>query len=1093
MKRFLSLICVFLLIIAVVSCGGDKKVKPAYEEQVTKEVSSEEGGKVESKDGKTSIEIPGGALDSNTTITMRIYDAKGYVGTEGQKVVSKVVEFEPSGLVFKKPVIITMAATEEVKEKVFSAAVYRESTGEWSYSDEGAYALLSDTKDAAGDPIMTNAAGDPIMLNAAGDPIMMSAAGDPIMMAAAGDPIMLASAGDPIMSNAAGDPIMNAAAGDPIMMTTGHFTAYTFIVLDSAKSVEEPDDTDDTDDSDTEEPVDDGDSEPAETDEDDDVIPDEDDDIIPDEDDDIIPDEDETPAVDEDVVPEPPEPPVYSKVLCTGQVRCSDGESIIDCPKPGEDFYGQDAQFVAGKTCVVHKYSKGSEPVEPVVEEDPEGSGTGLRNILNGDSNNKNIRKGAFRDGETGETYEFVLDENTGLKWVFFDENGRHAAAESKCAALTYGGHEWRLPTVKEFLSIADHDRFASAVDESYFGRFGYWGFWASEPALAADDSQTDPHWAYNADWGTLDWAGIGQYGSAVYNIACVSGEEYGKRKPEEDYEIRNIGGQEVVFDPSSNLLWQKGSEQVEDWKSALAYCHDLEYAGYTDWRLPNKNELITIVDYSKVNPASSFPGITSDTLISSTFAVAYGGAENAIAVQMESGRVTEYYEEISVRCVRSSSHPLPDGRTIPYCDESRIAPCEDAATGYVWSSADLESNYLNYGSSVSWLDKAIQCRSLRDGGISKWRIPTIDEVRTLLSSSENLKTGGECHVTNECFDYASEACFNEECSPKAGGEMIRSSLFDYSAYITGTLTSLEDTDYAWFVNLRNGSIERKAIGDYYTHESRCIKDDSLPDPVEFPYEDSDSGLVWFEGPRSKMYWYEASAYCHDLEVEGGSNNWRVPTMEEVMTLVRNCPAGNCMLDTAGKYSVFGDLRTLWTSTVLTEESASYLTALNFITASQLSLTDEYEEENVYCVRSISDPETESELDFPFEIGDLIWSKVSDEEYYSASAAAQYCESLNTERYGGYGEDEIYRWELPSNAQLAALIKKSVCSNKNDLLSGSSGRCNQYTFEGYSVFDDMIQLASSNGYVDFARGYVSYTNYPSGFARCIVVLPDSGS
>ena len=55
------------------------------------------------------------------------------------------------------------------------------------------------------------------------------------MNAAAGDPIMLASAGDPIMTNAAGDPIMNAAAGDPIMMTTGHFSDYTFIVVDEVE------------------------------------------------------------------------------------------------------------------------------------------------------------------------------------------------------------------------------------------------------------------------------------------------------------------------------------------------------------------------------------------------------------------------------------------------------------------------------------------------------------------------------------------------------------------------------------------------------------------------------------------------------------------------------------------------------------------------------------------------------------------------------------------------------------------------------------------------------------------------------------------
>ena len=230
MKHFLSLICVLALLGALVACGSKKEEKPEYEEQVTKEVPAEEGGKVESSDGNTSIEIPGGALDEDTKITMRIYDAQGYVGTEGQHVLSKVVEFEPSGLIFKKPVVITMINNENTEGKVITAAVYRESKGEWSYNEHGAYAVLAG-RDAAGDPIMQSAAGDPIMLSAAGDPIMQSAAGDPIMMAAAGDPIMLASAGDPIMSNAAGDPIMNAAAGDPIMMTTGHFTAYTFITF----------------------------------------------------------------------------------------------------------------------------------------------------------------------------------------------------------------------------------------------------------------------------------------------------------------------------------------------------------------------------------------------------------------------------------------------------------------------------------------------------------------------------------------------------------------------------------------------------------------------------------------------------------------------------------------------------------------------------------------------------------------------------------------------------------------------------------------------------------------------------------------------
>ncbi|MBO7125987.1 DUF4215 domain-containing protein [bacterium] len=248
MKRIFTLVLVVFLVVLVASCGDEKK-KDVVKEKVTQEVSSEEGATVKTSDESVAVDIPSGALEGNTTITMTVYESSHHATAEGEQVMSQVVEFEPSGTIFKKPIIITMKSTENIKNKVVTAAVYNEAKGEWSYNEHGAYAVLTG-QDAAGDPIMQSAAGDPIMLNAAGDPIMMSAAGDPIMMAAAGDPIMLASAGDPIMTNAAGDPIMNAAAGDPIMMTTGHFTAYTFIALGPKEPVEVPDDADDKDDED---------------------------------------------------------------------------------------------------------------------------------------------------------------------------------------------------------------------------------------------------------------------------------------------------------------------------------------------------------------------------------------------------------------------------------------------------------------------------------------------------------------------------------------------------------------------------------------------------------------------------------------------------------------------------------------------------------------------------------------------------------------------------------------------------------------------------------------------------------------------------
>ncbi len=224
MKKLWVTLLVSALFLAV-SCGGESK---KIVEEKSQTVKAEEGGEIEVAGGEAKIKIPAGALDKDTEISVKLYKTDGF--NNKKALASNVVEFGPSGTKFKKPVIITINAEKAVKGKTVAAAVMK-SDGTWSYSEKGAYALFGGF-DEAGDPIMTTAAGDPIMISNGN---LTTAAGDPIMNAAAGDPIMLVAAGDPIMTNAAGDPIMNAAAGDPIMMTTGHFSDYTFIVVDEVE------------------------------------------------------------------------------------------------------------------------------------------------------------------------------------------------------------------------------------------------------------------------------------------------------------------------------------------------------------------------------------------------------------------------------------------------------------------------------------------------------------------------------------------------------------------------------------------------------------------------------------------------------------------------------------------------------------------------------------------------------------------------------------------------------------------------------------------------------------------------------------------
>ena len=868
MKKILCLISILILVFAV-SCSKKKKSND-YEERVSKEISAEEGGKVESSDGKTSVDIPAGALDEDTTITMTIRSAEGYEGTEDMNVVGSIVEFEPSGKVFKKPIIITMPSTKNFDNKVVSAAVLHKTGEAWSYDGHGAIAVLHDGKDAAGDPIMTTAAGDPIMLNAAGDPIMQStgemlaAAGDPIMLAmdggmsAAGDPIMQTAAGKQIGISAAGDPIMTSAAGDPIMMTTGHFSAYTFVIVGEGESAGKPDDDEPAEDDD--EPVVEDDDEPAE------------------DDDEPVAEDDDDPIDDVDVIPEPD--PVYSKVLCTGSTRCSlDSGSFVDCPEEGEDYYGQDAQYANKKSCVPAKYTK----ILPDIA------------------------------AESG--YTQVVDEVTGLRWLVDKaETMSFESAKDFCSALDYGGFEdWRLPTPKEVMSIAVGDSWGHGVRGFYFPGYYYGGgdVWVRQEL----SEEAEIVWSFRLD--NAEMSRIYDPVDILNYVLCVRGDEYGTVSAE-NYTSVEKNGEEMIKDSSTDLFWQKDSGTVENWKDALAYCENLNYAGHDDWRLPNRNELLTLVDYTKVpvtesfdpeteSAASLFPGMTSAVFASSTPVLGYGGTYGYWGIDMSTGIAETSYEGGEVRCVRSDTVGYPEGMNMPYCDESGVAPCKDAVSGIIWSPT---INVYDNSSSPDRETFARRCRESVFAGNRKWKSPTIDEVRTLATKCGEVKAGGECNISETCYDY-SDDCYSEDVCTIDGG--CESDLNDYGIFLSSTPS--EDTN-TWVIDLKSGIVSTSNFNGQ-DGVFRCVMDESIPD-YTFPYTDPETGIVWSSMSDDELNWADMDVYCDALE-EGGYT-WRLPSMEELKTLVRYCPEGNCEPDISGKYSIFGDVSLLWSSEMYMSE-----------------------------------------------------------------------------------------------------------------------------------------------------------------------------
>jgi len=118
-----------------------------------------------------------------------------------------------------------------------------------------------------------------------------------------------------------------------------------------------------------------------------------------------------------------------------------------------------------------------------------------------------------------------------------------------------------------------------------------------------------------------------------------------------------------VVTDNLTGLMWQKepaNGVDEGDWSSAIDFCNALmiwEPAGqfsilYDDWRLPNINELLSLVDRGSINPAlpplDPFINVLSEGYWSSTAYVT--NSDDFWVVDFTDGSVNYYDDNIPQR-----------------------------------------------------------------------------------------------------------------------------------------------------------------------------------------------------------------------------------------------------------------------------------------------------------------------------------------------------------------------------------------------------------------------------------------------------------
>ena len=113
----------------------------------------------------------------------------------------------------------------------------------------------------------------------------------------------------------------------------------------------------------------------------------------------------------------------------------------------------------------------------------------------------------------------------------------------------------------------------------------------------------------------------------------------------------------DIVTDSATGLQWQDDAVgDTMEWREAISHCEDdVSLGGHDDWRLPNINELKTIIDRSRTSPAivSAFEHTSSSVYWSST--TLENRHDNAWGVGFYGsyvGRGTKD-NDLYVRCVR--------------------------------------------------------------------------------------------------------------------------------------------------------------------------------------------------------------------------------------------------------------------------------------------------------------------------------------------------------------------------------------------------------------------------------------------------------
>lgn len=251
--------------------------------------------------------------------------------------------------------------------------------------------------------------------------------------------------------------------------------------------------------------------------------------------------------------------------------------------------------------------------------------------------------------------------------------------------------------------------------------------------------------------------------------------------------------------DKVSGLTWQKVSATTSTFGSLTVYINAVNAAapcGFTDWRVPTANELLSLMDASSTNGnapnADRVGAVDAMTGQFWTSEAKVDATDNAWLVDADNSGAISFGAKTSalrVRLVRGISSAMPCNNADARYSDLGDGTVSDTKTGLMWkqcqeglSGATCASGTpLAFSAVATITDRlaAVNASSTVGLGYSDWRIPTRNELASIV----NRSCPGNLAIVGSVFPA------NEQLS-----------------YISATFDS-NDTSRFWFVNFSEGAV----------------------------------------------------------------------------------------------------------------------------------------------------------------------------------------------------------------------------------------------------------------------------------------------